>query len=294
MKTLRIALLACAAATAPAEEVAVPGGAFDVQFTGAPSPELHKVATAWVVTSGRAIAHYYGTYPVRHAVLKITLRGGHEARDGEASGWFGPMITMGLGRATTSADLADDWMLPHEMLHLCFPNLDERHHWLEEGLASYLEPIARARVGLITPERVWADLVEGLPQGQPAAGDRGLDRTPTWGRTYWGGALFCVKADVEIRRRTGNRQGLEHAVRAIAAAGGTIENTWKIERVIAVGDGATGVPVLGELYEQMKATPVTVDLATMWKQLGVTRRGPGVVFDDTAPLAAVRKAITAR
>ena len=51
---------------------------------------------------------------------------------------------------------------------------------------------------------------------------------------------------------------------------------------------------LRELYDEMKDKPVTVDLAALWKQLGVIRHGDTVTFDQTAPLAAVRKAITER
>jgi predicted metalloprotease with PDZ domain len=104
------------------------------------------------------------------------------------------------------------------MVHLALPSLAERHHWLEEGLATYVEPIARARAGILTPERVWRDFIDGLPQGQPESPDRGLDGTPTWGRTYWGGALFCLRPDVTIRQRTDNRMGLEHCLRAILDA----------------------------------------------------------------------------
>jgi hypothetical protein len=43
----------------------------------------------------------------------------------------------------------------------------------------------------------------------------------------------------------------------------------------------------------MRATPVQVDLATLWRQLGVSVHDDDIVFDDDAPLAAVRKAITA-
>ena len=74
---------------------------------------------------------------------------------------------------------------------------------------------ARARTGELSTEKVWGDLVRGLPQGLPGRGDEGLDRTHTWGRTYWGGALFWLLADVEIRERTGNRFGLEDALRAV-------------------------------------------------------------------------------
>jgi predicted metalloprotease with PDZ domain len=144
----------------------------------------------------------------------------------------------------------------------------------------------------MTPERAWQDLVEGLPQGQPEPGDRGLDNTHTWARTYWGGALFCLRADIEIRKRTKNSKGLEHTLRGIRAAGGTIEVKWPIERAIAIGDKSTGAPVLRELYDEMKDSPVTVPLDDLWLQLGI-RMSKGVIsFDDTAPLAPIRQAIT--
>jgi hypothetical protein len=277
---------------ARAEGVAVIGGVIDMQFTPRPSGLLARTARNWVEDSARAVTTYYGSFPVRRCVLRISLREGRKPKGGQAFGWNGALITIFLGRDAAPSDLSDDWLLPHEMLHLGFPNLAERHQWLEEGLATYIEPIARARAGLLTPALAWSDLANGLHQGQPEPGDQGLDRTHTWGRTYWGGALFCLLADVDIRRRSGNRLGLENAVRAIVAAGGTIEAWWDIDRVIATGDTAVGAPVLRELYDQMKETPVTVDLQALWKKLGVIHRGRKVTFDDSAPLASIRKAIT--
>jgi predicted metalloprotease with PDZ domain len=126
----------------------------------------------------------------------------------------------------------------------------------------------------------------------PRREDRGLDFTPTWGRTYWGGALFCLLADIEIRKRTGNRKGLEDALRAILAAGGTIETEWPLTKALRIGDEATGVPVLSELYEKMKASPYPVDLNALWKELGVERKEGLIRFNDSAPLGAIRRAIT--
>jgi hypothetical protein len=279
---------------ANAREMDVPGGKLEVEFASPPTVTLEKNITRWIQNSARAVSDYYGTFTVRRATLRIMLTTGHEVSGGQAFGYDGALIKISVGRSATDADLVEDWQLTHEMLHLGFPDVPDQHLWIEEGLATYVEPIARCRVGLITPERVWGDLVEGLPQGEPAAGDQGLDHTHTWGRTYWGGALFCLRADVEIRRRTGNRFGLEHVLRAIHAAGGTIESQWKLDRAIAIGDAATGVPVLRELYDEMKASPVTVDLPALWKQLGVLRSGQTVKFDPAAPLGAIRKAITVR
>ena len=287
--------LACIAllASASAEEMKVPGGLIDIEFVATPSAAWRSVALKWVESSARAVSIYYGKFPVPRTKLRIASCPGTQPRDGVAYGWAGPLITISLGRDATEESLRNDWELTHEMVHLALPSLPDRHHWLEEGLATYVEPIARARALMLAPELAWADLVNGLPQGQPQAGDEGLDRTPTWGRTYWGGALFCLRADVAIRQRTGNRLGLEHALRAILAAGGSIDRDWSIDRVIEVGDQAVGVPALRELYDEMGSKPLRVDLGSLWRQLGIKRQGKTVVFDDSAPLANLRKAIMA-
>ena len=280
--------------SASGAELRVAGGLIEIEFVRSASSAWESVAGQWAERSARAVSDYYGRFPVSRLRLRIASSAGSRARDGTAYGWRGPLITIALGRDATTASLADDWLLAHEMVHLAFPSLPERHHWLEEGLATYVEPIAQARAGLLTPERVWYDFVVGLPQGQPQSGDRGLDGTPTWGRTYWGGALFYLRADLLIRQRTGNRYGLEHSLRAILAAGGSIDSDWSVDRVLDVADQAVGVPVLRELYEEMASQPVTVDLQTLWQQLGIRRQGNTVSFDDRAPLASVRNAITPR
>ncbi len=45
------------------------------------------------------------------------------------------------------------------------------------------------------------------------------------------------------------------------------------------------------LYERFRGKAEAVDLAALWKELGVERQGDGAVFDDHAPLAAIRRAI---
>jgi len=282
------------APSASGAQLRIGGGLIEIEFVKSASAAWESVARQWVERSARAVSDYFGKFPVARLRLRIASAAGDRARNGTAYGWRGPFITIALGRDATIASLADDWLLTHEMVHLAFPSLPERHHWLEEGLATYVEPIAQARAGVLTPERVWYDFVVGLPQGQPQSGDRGLDNTPTWGRTYWGGALFYLRADLLIRQRTDNRYGLEHSLRAILAAGGSIDRDWTVDQVLDVGDEAVGVPVLRELYEEMASQPVTVDLGTIWQQLGIRRQGNTVTFDDGAPLASIRNAITPR
>jgi hypothetical protein len=180
----------------------------------------------------------------------------------------------------------------HELDHFAFPSLPEENHWMEEGLASYIEPIARVMTGELKAPSIWADMVHGMPQGEPATGDEGLDHTHSWGRTYWGGALFCLVADVEIHRATKNRNGLQDALRAIVEQGGTIDHNWPLDRALEIGDKATGTHVLMEMYAKWKASPVQVDLPTLWDELGIRSEGSEVELLPKAKLAATRDSIT--
>jgi len=184
-----------------------------------------------------------------------------------------------------------NWVLVHEMVHTAFPSMTG-HEWIEEGLATYVEPLVRARAGLIPGDDIWKWLLWGLPKGVDGMGSRGLDEARSWGATYWGGAVFCFLADVGIRERTSNRKSLDDALRGIVKAGGNVTVSWPIERALDAGDRATGVPVLRELYEKMGKAPMDVDLKGLWKKLGVSSEGGRVVYDDRAPEAAIRKGIT--
>src|SRR6266436_6633582 len=205
----------------------------DLVFLSNPPEPLRPVVLDWVSAAARAVTTYYGQFPVAHVEIRISLYDGHGAKSGQTSGSDGSLITVSVGRSSTANDLAQEWLMTHEMVHLAFPSVARKHHWIEEGLATYVEPIARARDGELTAEKVWGDMVRGMPQGSPQPGDRGLDFTPTWANTYWGGARFCLLADIEIRKRTENKQGLEDALRAILKHGGTIEADWNLSRALA-------------------------------------------------------------
>lgn len=246
----------------------------------------------WVWDAAAAVQTYYGRFPVRRLNVDVEPAGGQGPQSGAAFGFGVPVIRMNVGRGSDASDLTIDWMLTHEMVHLAFPRVAVEHHWIEEGVATYVEPVARAQAGQLSVKLVWRDLVVGLPQGLPRYGDRGLDHTPTWGRIYWGGALFCLLADIEIRKRTANRFGLQHALRGVLQDGGNIQSIWPLTRALEQGDAAVGVPVLMELYEQMGATAVDVDLDTLWRELGVSVVDGEVIFDEQARLAPIRRAIT--
>ena len=245
----------------------------------------------WVEQRAAIVAGYYGRFPVDAARILVIPVKGRGVQTGSSYGWRGAALKILVGESTSAADLGEDWILVHEMVHFASPSMSNTHNWINEGQATYIEVIARAQAGDMTAEDVWGQFVSEMPKGLPRTGDRGLDYTHTWGRTYWGGALFCLYADVEIRKRTGNRQGLQDALSAIVAAGGVTTVTWPLRQTLRIGDQVTGVKVLEELYDELRAAPGSIDLDRLWQDLGIKIGSSAVTFDESAPLAAVRQAI---
>jgi hypothetical protein len=269
------------------------GSKIDVTIESGELKLSHAELLHWVQSAAEAVATYYGRYPVPHVQIRIIPVDGSGAGHGQTFGYDGGLIKIRVGKQTEVKELGDDWMLTHEMVHLTFPSMADEHHWIEEGIAVYVEPIARIQAKQMSGEQMWADLVRDMPQGLPHDGDKGLDHTHTWGRTYWGGALFCFVADVEIRKLTHNKKGLQDALRGILDAGGDITHDWELTEAFKIADRATGTTVLSEQYAKWKDQPTQVDLASLWRDLGIAAEGKNVRVTEDAPLAAVRRAIMA-
>ena len=276
------------AAQLPDRTLQIGGAQIEVSFEEGTFSVTPVSMREWVAESATAVTEYYGRFPVAHLhVVLVPLDRGKGVVFGRTfiPGPI-PVIRVLIGAVASDNDLHQDWVMTHEMVHLAFPSVPEKHHWIEEGIATYVEPIARVQIGDLTSAKVWRDMLDGMPHGLPDAGDRGLDNTHTWGRTYWGGAMFCLFADVEIHRRTHNRFGLQDALRAIQRSG-TMLDDWPLARALKVGDDAVGVPVLMELYSKTKDAPYDPDLPALFQHLGVKLAGDSVTFDSSAPDASI-------
>lgn len=246
----------------------------------------------WVERSARIVAAYYGGFPAPLVLVRIQAAAGGGVRGGRTTNDSGLLIQITVGRDVSANELAGDWVLVHEMVHLALPEMGRRHNWLAEGLATYVEGVARAQFGNRGITDVWAEYRHSMTKGLPLPGEGGMDETSTWARTYWGGALFCLQADVGIREHTANRVGLQAALQAILRQTGGYRVERNIDEVLRIGDTATGTQVLQDLYREMKSTSLTPDLESLWRRLGVPHDTDSQPFDDHAPLAPIRIAIT--
>lgn len=302
--SLILALFAAAAAGDPAAArgCAEPAGlqisVQDATLCVSVDDQAHAIAQRllndWIERSARIVAAYYAGFPAPQVQIRIQAAAGAGVRGGRTTNDSGLVIQITVGRDVSASQLADDWVLVHEMVHLALPELGRRHNWLAEGLATYVEGVARAQFGNRDITDVWAEYRQSMPKGLPQRGEGGMDDTSSWARTYWGGALFCLQADVAIRERTGNRAGLQAALRAILRKTGGYRADRDIDEVLKIGDAATGTQVLQDLYRDTKSTASEPDLELLWRRLGVPQNPALQPFDDHAPLAAVRIAITGK
>jgi hypothetical protein len=279
--------------TQPATPLKIAGGVIDVVFAdGAPGVDRDRVL-AWGRRSAIAISTYFGRYPVAHHGLLVIAEA--SARVGHATtfGFGGSATRIHVGVSADDGAFARDWVLVHEMTHTALPDLPRRALWLQEGNATYVEPIAQAQAGHLPIEDVWRQSLRGMPTGEPDPGDGGMDGTTAHGRLYWGGATFWLLAEVAIHDQSGGRKSLREALRAVNRKSGGDSSRWEPEQLMRVGDLATETHALSALYARFADSRVETDLPALFHRLGVMLRPDGgVAFDDGAPLAALRRSIT--
>lgn len=288
-----IALLPYAAFGALRRSAVEVGGArLELAFLPGKLALTDAAVAAWIKDTAAVVAAYYERFPVKRTLVIVRPTKDEGVGQAAASGIGGTAVLLPLGSAAGERHLAEDWVLTHEMIHLALPNLPPSHRFLEEGIATYVEPIARAMAGRLKPEEVFAEWVRDMPQGEPGEKEEnGLVGTEDWGRTYWGGAAFCLLVDVRIRARTDGKKGLIDILRAIQADGASLEDAADMRRLIPIAERATGTTLFGDLYEDYRARPKSFMLDRLWEQLGVAKKGDSVVFDDAADLARIRRSL---
>src|SRR6201999_2204029 len=105
-----------------------------------------------------------GKFPVTSLRLLLVPVDGPRVRGGTTWGYRGGAIRVLIGRQSSEDDLRRDWVMVHEMVHLALPDMPDRYAWLSEGLAAYVEPIARAEAGDPTPAEIWQAMVHDMPK----------------------------------------------------------------------------------------------------------------------------------
>ncbi len=244
----------------------------------------------WVERTAQAQSNYWQGFTARQALLglvPVTHRRGVGYGRSVPGGGVTVMVEVG-----TDADrrrLFDDWVLTHELIHTGMPFIRRGGTWFMEGAATYVEPIIRARAGWKTEEEVWREWVDNMPKGVQAfsssmANARGQEN-------YWAGATFMLLADVGLRRATNGAKGLEDCLAGVLWSGLDGARRATIVDYAAACDRVTATAVMSGLVERHFINAERVDLAALWKDLGISLVAGRIALDDNAPSARWRKLI---
>ncbi|MCA1652847.1 MAG: hypothetical protein ABR588_11320 [Sphingomicrobium sp.] len=238
----------------PAETLAVGEAHIRVVFADG-APGLDRARTIrWIRGAAAALTRYFGRFPVANYALLVIATDGNRVGHATTFGFRGSATRITVGRETDEG-FARDWVLVHEMLHAALPDLPRRALWLQEGNATWIEPVARVQAGQLPAAEMWRQALLGMARGQPAANDSGMDGTKAWNRLYWGGATFWLLAEIAIHQASNGRAALRDAMRAINRASGGNTADWSPERMMAAGDPATGTASLLPLYRRFADEP---------------------------------------
>jgi hypothetical protein len=248
---------------------------------------------SWVEDASEVVTNLFGRFPVDHTTLFVVpAKGEEEVVFGKVLSLAGASVVIVLGDKMPSTSRHQDWVLVHELFHLGFPTFRGEGRWLGEGLATYYEPILRARAGWTNETEVFRQFARNMPRGVPQRGSAALAQRDDLDSIYWGGALFCFAADVRIREETKGKHSLDDVIKAGLERGGDATKVWTVADVVKLGDQVTGTHVLSEMYEQYAARGDRIDLEGLLSSLGIDRADDGTVdFDDKRGLAWVRKGI---
>lgn len=275
----------------PPLQASAPGPASFAE-PGRPGPETSEIRIAvlgddlamtdrdvvdWIERFSGLTARFWAGFPSDRLLIAVTPGGRLGDPFGRVRGGGGATMLLRLSERENPNFLhTRDWVLTHELIHLGAPFAPRRQPWFMEGMATYLEPVIRALGGATPKEMVWTEWLRAMPTGAMGVNMSGLEGR---GHPYWTGALFFLLAHTELARR-GVVEGLAPCFRAIRRELGDAARRSTVDRLIAVCDREIGFPLLAEL-ERRHATPSELDLPALWAELGVRRKGGGVVFSET-------------
>jgi predicted metalloprotease with PDZ domain len=269
------------------------GADVDVAQLGSMTAMSDAEVTTWMSEGTSLIEKFYGRFPVDATVFLVPLAGGTELRFGSVLALSGASVVILAGAAMPLAKTHEQWVLVHELFHLGTPTFWGEGRWLEEGLATYYEPVLRARAGWMSEAALWEHFADQMPRGvrEPASA-ASMEERRDIDSTYWGGALFVFLADVRIRARTEGAHSFDDVLRAALARGGDVTHVWKVADLLRLGDDVTGTHVLEELYRGFVIAGEPVDLEAELAALGIVRGPSGVTLHDDRAHARWRRGIT--
>ncbi len=273
------------------------GARFDVVILPGDLTMVRADVDRWIDAAARAVSlGRDGRFPVPAVQVVVDPVVGAGVPFGMVQRGGGPHAVVLLGERSQVGDVVGEWVLVHEFAHLLMPPPALADTWWGEGTATYYQSVLRGRAGLIDTAEAWEELRNGLERGRAAStlstslleASRDMRKSGRYLQVYWGGAAIALLLDVELRRCSDVT--LDEVLASFRAEQPTID----VRRVAArdivrrASAAGPGCAQLGAVVDAALAAPFP-DVGGVLDDLGVGVDG----LDDSAPLASVRRAITA-
>lgn len=247
----------------------------------------------------------FGKPPVADRFLLIFNQG--DTGDGGAfSGSFSQFLK---GDADQASRVIWGRVVSHELLHFwnghSLRPQNEEEEWFKEGVTDYLTVMTMARNGFLDREFLMQHL-QNMARGQHVArnlmGLKGTvqaavkDKHRSWLLVYGGGTIAAFAMDLELRKASGDKLGLEDLMKAMFAEFGKAGKMYTHDDIVRIGKQVAGVD-LGPTLDKLVKTETVPDLSPMFAQVGMQVEQWGMlethVMRKQGATAAERKRFTA-
>jgi M61 glycyl aminopeptidase len=265
---------------------------------------VNERMTRWLTEAAGLVAGVGGRFPNTHAL--VVVEPGQASLFGDSVVPFGHVIRSGeevvrfFVKPEASLDeLRADWTAVHEFAHLLLPYVQDDQKWISEGFASYYQNVLLARAGIYTEQEAWRRLARSFAAGgetrNPPSPNGASDRS-FWDvrmLIYWSGAALALMTDVELRQQTDGQQSLDSVLGQLADCCLPSSRAWEGRELFAKLDALSRTGVFTRHYDSYADSAGMPPYENTLEVLGVRVKGGTVVFDETAPLAGIRRQLFA-
>ncbi len=239
----------------------------------------------WLLDTARSLQNYLGEYPVKQTQVILFAKDKKKHGPvpwGEFSRGNGYGISFIIVPSFDIQEFYADWTATHEFSHQLLPKLYYDDIWLSEGLASYLQYVLMAQSGHLDKERAWYRLYKGLKRGEKGTQNVAnealkytADRRSRGGRTgrtmriYWSGAAYFMKADLELRKQSDGKVGLNDILLKLNRCCIPAEKIWSGEALAKKLDELSQTKIFYQSYKTLANSEQFPNYKPVLERLGV-------------------------
>ena len=255
----------------------------------------------WVESTAEALAGVFGRWPRNEWRVEVKPIGIYTS---DPVPWAKVVrgdpdtVSFYIDAMASEEKLVNNWTAYHEFSHLLIPYQGWGDMWFSEGLASYYQNLLQVRHGVFDEREMWQRLHDGFVRGRNnrrpdlslAQLSPRMRENRSFMRVYWSGAWYFLRADVELRRRTGNVESLDSALEKL--------NRCCAERQLSAFDVArrldqlTQQTVFVPLFKEVSASRAVPDFESLFEKLGIDIVAEQAKLRNSATDAAIRRSIS--